>query len=84
MRGACSGQSPDGSAGFHRTGAPSSHFVRSYSPVLVLGVWHWVHTATPSTIYLPRATRVPALALLVLAVPADGFVFCAKPGAVTG
>jgi hypothetical protein len=61
IRGACSGQSVDGSAGLNPTGAPSSHFVRSKSPVLVRGVWHWAHTATPSTIYLPRATRLPWL-----------------------
>src|SRR5262252_2976032 len=55
-RGALSGQSDIGFAGLSQRGAPCSHRVVSSAPELVRGVWHCVHIATPSTMYLPRVT----------------------------
>src|SRR5713226_9614775 len=47
-----------GCADSSHTGAPCSHRLRSGTPALSRGLWHWPHIATPSTIYFPRATRL--------------------------
>ena len=58
MRGATSGQLGTGSADTSQTGPPCSHLDRSGVPEVSRGVWHWLHTARPSTMYFPRATTL--------------------------
>ena len=58
IRGAFNGQFPVACAGSNQTDAPSNWRPLSISPESLREVWHIPHIATPSTMYLPRATRL--------------------------